>query len=120
MNYPTYGINRTQLFVKYLYCASKQNKLINFVNSLRTLGVIISPKAFPVNEELLRSTSILASLNVSQLNSCLNSSTQSLNAQATLASFYNITFSPVVLVNCKYLTIPQHFTDVLAYIQQRK
>ena len=120
MNYPTYGVNRTQLLIKYLYCTSKQGKLIKFVDSLKSLGVVISPKAFPVHEEVLKSASILAALNVSQLNSCLNSSTQALNAHATLASFYNITFSPVVLVNCKYLTIPQHFSDALAYVEKQK
>jgi len=120
MNYPEYGINRTQMFAKYLYCAYKQGKLINFVESLKGLGIIISPKASPVHEEILKSASLLASLNISQLNSCLNYSVQALSAQATLASFYNITFSPVVLVDCKYLTIPQHVNDALAYIEKLK
>jgi len=120
MNNPTYGINRTQLLTRYLYCAYKQGKLIKFVDSLKSLGIVISPRAFPVHEEILKSASSLASLNFSQLNSCLNSSTQALNVQATLAKFYNITSSPVVLVDCKYLTIPQHVSDALAYIEKQK
>jgi len=120
MNYPTYGINRTQMLTRYLYCAYKQGKLIRFIDSLKSLGIVVSPRAFPVYEEVLKSASSLASLNLSQLDSCLDSSTQALNAQATLANFYNITFSPAVLVDCKYLTIPQHVSDALAYIEKQK
>ncbi|MGB9703229.1 MAG: hypothetical protein ACP5HJ_01575 [Candidatus Micrarchaeia archaeon] len=119
LNYPTYGIAKTQLFVKYLYCAYKQNKLQTFVNSLKNLGIIISPKAFPVSEEVLKQASFLSALNISTLNSCLNYSTQELNNQALLANFYNITSSPLVLIDCKYLTIPQHIDDALAYTKAK-
>jgi hypothetical protein len=108
----TAGTANTQQLERYILCASKQNNATNFETNLQS--------AFSeqyISGSILSSIANASKLNISSLNQCVNSAntTVLLNRQALLAEYYNISTTPVVIVNCKYMAIPQTTYNATCY-----
>ncbi|MCL5430371.1 MAG: hypothetical protein M1504_02745 [Candidatus Marsarchaeota archaeon] len=110
--YSTYGINQTQLAGRYLFCASKQpSKFVAFLKNYS-----IESTGNPLDNLSLEGIVVGSGLNTTKFDSCLlYNSTQILDAQASLASFYNVSMTPAYVVNCKYETIPQTLYSAINY-----
>lgn len=108
--YPGFGISQTQLMGNYMYCASKQPNFQKFISNLS-----IAYTGEPLNNLTLSQVAQGSSLNIDALNACISNSSTAIDYQAELASNYNITSTPQIIVNCKYLTIPQTLDDAINY-----
>ena len=97
-----YGVFNAQELGKYILCASEQKNFSNFVINLNALY-----SNNYMNNQTLYTIAKYSGLNMSILNSCILNSTTLINRQTLLAEYYNITATPAVIVNCKYLTLPQ-------------
>ena len=64
---------------------------------------------------VLSSIANASRLNNGDLNSCIASSTQTIDNQALLASYYNVTQTPTVHNNCQYLSLPQTAAAAACY-----
>ncbi len=95
---------------KYILCASEQSNFARFRLNLESAygGSYLS-------QPILQSISNSSRLNITQLNSCISNSTPLLNRQSLLAQYYNITTTPVAVVNCKYLALPQTAIQAVCY-----
>ncbi|MDE1823386.1 MAG: hypothetical protein KGI00_00975 [Candidatus Micrarchaeota archaeon] len=102
------GQDNTQQLGKYLFCASAQRNFANFSGSLSSFQGYISPGT-------LSSMANISKLDIAQLNSCLASSQSTINAQAILAQYYNITTTPVAVADCQYMAIPQTARSAICY-----
>lgn len=104
------GALDAQYLGKYVMCASLQSGFGNFSSALNSIygGDYIS-------QNTLESISGTAGLNVTALDACVNSASSTVNAQALFASYYNITSVPAVVVDCKYLAIPQTANNAVCY-----
>ncbi|MDE1855320.1 MAG: hypothetical protein KGH57_03330 [Candidatus Micrarchaeota archaeon] len=95
---------------KYALCASQQSGFGSFASKLNSVysGAYVSQNtlAMIANE---------SGLNYTQLNSCIGTSSPLLNSQALLAQYYNITSTPVAVVDCHYLALPQTVHEALCY-----
>lgn len=106
----TYGLNSSLALSSYLFCASEQSSFPNFLNVLnRTYNGAYLP-----GTQLVGMASN-AGLNVSQLNSCVASAGTIINRQAILAKYYNVTSSPAIVTDCRYLSIPQTTNAAIIY-----
>ena len=105
-----YGLGNAQELGRYLLCASEQENFGKFSEALQSAygGQYLS-------EPILNPIAQNSGLNMSNLNSCISNSTSLLNRQALLEQYYNITTTPVAIVNCKYLTIPQTVQEGVCY-----
>ena len=104
------GLNGTLAFGKYLYCASHQsgfNALVKEVNSTY-VNAYMSPSE-------LDALAVASGLNMSAMDSCISSAGTPINRQAVLASYYNVTSTPSVITDCKYLSIPQTAISSVCY-----
>ena len=97
-----YGVFNAQELGKYILCASEQKNFSNFVINLNALY-----SNNYMNNQTLYTIAKYSGLNIPMLNSCILNSTTLINRQTLLAEYYNITATPAVIVNCKYLTLPQ-------------
>ena len=112
--YPGFGSGQTQLLGNYMFCASKQHNFRQFLSNLS-----IPYTGEPLNNLTLGQVAQGSSLNISALNSCLTNSSTAIDYQAQFADRYNITSTPQLIVNCKYLTIPQSLDDAINYSLSR-
>lgn len=105
-----YGLGNAQELGRYLLCASTQQNFGRFSEALQSAygGQYLS-------ESILNPLAQNSGLNMSEINSCISNSTPLLNRQALLGQYYNITTTPVAIVNCKYLTIPQTVQEGVCY-----
>ncbi len=108
--YSNYGVNKTQLIGKYLSCASTQP---NFGTYVQNLNKIFSYT--PLSNKTLVEEAIKSGLNMSDMSSCFYNITSTMNYQAELAKYYNVTQTPEIIVNCKYETIPERFNSTVNY-----
>ncbi|ASI14021.1 membrane protein [Candidatus Mancarchaeum acidiphilum] len=108
--YPTYGVNKTQLLGRYLACASSQPNFGMFVNDIN--------KNFnyaPMSNSTLTKYAELSFLNMTQMKSCMYNITDTMDYQAELAKYYNVTQTPEIILNCQYETIPEKFNSAANY-----
>ncbi len=99
----TYGLNNTLNLGKYILCGSVQNNFTGFAKSLNS-----SFTGTYMPSYILQGIAEQSGFNMTSLNSCIASSSQSvMNSQALQAKYYNITSSTAVLTDCQYLSIPQ-------------
>jgi hypothetical protein len=108
--YQGFGIGQTQLLGNYMYCASKQS---NFSRFMSNLGIEFTGE--PLDNVSLGDVARGSSLSIGPLTACLANSSTAINYQAQLASNFNITSTPQLIVNCKYLTIPQTLYYAINY-----
>lgn len=109
-HYQGFGIQQTQQLGNYMYCASKQSNFRQFVSNLS-----IAYTGEPLNNLTLSDVAQGSSLNMQALNACIVNSSTAINYQAEFASNYNITSTPQLIVNCRYLTIPQTLDYAINY-----
>ncbi|MEM3781351.1 MAG: hypothetical protein QXT43_00110 [Candidatus Micrarchaeaceae archaeon] len=105
-----YGIANAQLLGKFIFCASNQSDFSGFVNYLNSE---YTGSFMGLGE--LSNIANESGLNYSSLIECVNNSQTTLNDQALLAQYYNITQTPSVVVNCEYLTIPETARNAICY-----
>jgi hypothetical protein len=110
--YGTYGSSGTQLLGKYLLCGSAQSEFPSFYQN-----VSAQFHGTPLSNYTLQELASASDLNYSEFNSCLLNSTSVLQAQLQLSKIYNITSTPEVVLNCKYLTIPETLGKALNYTE---
>ena len=105
-----YGMNNTLALGEYLFCASKQSNAGSFYRSVQNAyaNSYMAPST-------LASLAASSGLNTSSLDSCLSSSATLINRQALNAKLYNITSTPSVVTDCKYLSIPQTAVNAVCY-----
>lgn len=105
-----YGIANAQLLGKYIFCASLQPNFEKFANILSSLFA----GSFMGQIELSNIANE-SGLNYSELSSCIGTSQPIINNQALLASYYNITQVPSVIVDCNLMTLPQTAYDAVCF-----
>ncbi len=99
----TYGLNNTLNLGRYILCGSVQKNFTGFAKALNASYPNTYMPAY-----ILSGIASQSGFNMTSLNSCISSSTQSvMNAQAFQAKYYNITSPLAVLTDCQYLSIPQ-------------
>ncbi len=105
-----HGLNDTLALGSYLFCASRQSGFGNFLGRVDSAynGSYISPAQ-------LQPLAGDAGLNMSGMNSCLASAQTLVQRQGLLARYYNITSSPAVVTDCRYLAIPQTELEAIRY-----
>jgi hypothetical protein len=108
--YAGFGAGQTQLMGNYMYCASKQRNFAQFMSNLT-----IAYTGQPLSNLTLTQIAEGSLLNQSQMSECLTNSSATIDYQAELASRYNITATPQLIVNCKYFTLPQTLGYAINY-----
>ncbi len=106
----SYGLLNAEYLGKYVYCASQQRNFSVFASDLNSVYA-----SSYVPQSVLSNIANYSNLDTGLLNGCIANSTQTLSTQALLASYYNITETPVEVVNCHYLSIPQTVNKALCY-----
>jgi len=106
----TYGLSNAEELGKYIFCASLQKNFTNFVYNLNS----VYANAYVPQQELATIANE-SKLNSTLLNSCIANASTKINAQALLAQYYNITQTPMVVVDCKYMSIPQTTKNAVCY-----
>ncbi len=105
------SVPAAQALGKYLFCASKQPgqfpQFVSLLNNVYSNGYITA------NE--LQSISGTSGLNQTSLAGCMSGTNPAFAAQTILASRYNITVSPSIVVNCDTLAIPQTVNKAMCY-----
>lgn len=107
-----YGLNKTMQLGDYLFCSSEQpgQPFVSFTKSLEN-----SYSGSYISKSQLSAYASNAGLNTSKINSCLNSAGTYINRQAVLAKYYNVISSPIVVTDCKYLSLPQTTNAAIQY-----
>ncbi|MGC8496275.1 MAG: DsbA family protein [Candidatus Micrarchaeia archaeon] len=108
--YPSYGIGTTQEAASYLFCAYKNGRLNQFLENFSSAF-----NGYPLSNSSMQAIAEDSGLNSQSFNSCLQTSSAPLEYQAKLASYYNVTSTPVFIVNCKYLAIPATLNQTIKY-----
>ncbi len=105
-----HGLNQTLALGSYLFCASGQRSFEGFYTSIGAVynGSYISPSQ-------LGSLAQSSGLNMSGMEKCLGSAQAIVQRQGLLAHYYNITSSPAVVTDCRYLAIPQTELSAIRY-----
>lgn len=98
----TSGLLNAQALGRYVLCASTQQNFSRFSSNLQA-----AYGNSYLSSNVLASIARSSGLDVSALNTCMSNSTPLINTQTLLASYYNITTTPMAVVNCKYLALPQ-------------
>lgn len=106
----TGNVSATQALGKYIVCASKQSNFTSFVSTLQS----VYANGY-VPPSLLSTIVNQSKLDKGQMASCLANITSTLNAQALLAQYYNVTSTPSVITNCVYQSIPQTAKSAVCY-----
>lgn len=109
-NYKQYGIEQTQLLGAYLACGSAQSEFSQFVGLLNS-----TYNGIPLPNDTLYSMAQSAGFNMSSFGKCMVNAPTLITAQENLASFYNVTFTPVFIANCKYEAIPATAGEAINY-----
>lgn len=104
------GLLNAEYLGKYIYCASQQKNFSAFASNLNSVYA-----SGYVPQGVLSNIANYSKLDESQLGACLSNTTQPLNTQSLLAKYYNITQTPVEVVNCRYMSIPQTVQQALCY-----
>ncbi len=104
-----YGLGNAQMLERYLLCASAQKNASAFYSNL------LSAYSGYMSPTLLSLLANSSKLDRTSLDSCLANSTVELNRQALLAQYYNITTTPIAVVDCAYLALPQTANEALCY-----
>ncbi len=104
------GLANALYLSKYALCASQQSGFSAFASNLNAAyaGAYMSQNA-------LAGIASQSGLNATQLDACISASSSVLSTQALLAQYYNVTYTPVAVVDCHYLTIPQTAQEALCY-----
>ncbi|MEM0086948.1 MAG: hypothetical protein QW346_02825 [Candidatus Micrarchaeaceae archaeon] len=105
-----FGQLNAEALSKYVLCASTQS---NFSRFATNLYAAYSGSYMP--NQTLMTIARESSLNITDLDSCIANSTTIMNRQALLAEYYNITSTPVDIVNCEYMTLPQTAVNGICY-----
>ncbi|MEM0147527.1 MAG: hypothetical protein QXD11_01535 [Candidatus Micrarchaeaceae archaeon] len=108
--YNKYGVYTTQLLGDYLACTSKQSNFKAFVENLSKIFTGV-----PVSQSMLNQLAIGSNIDMPELSSCISNASSLLNNQAILASFYNVTSTPIFIVNCHYISLPQTVASAINY-----
>ena len=108
-----YGVFNSQELGKYILCASQQKNFSSFVINLNALY-----SSNYMNNQTLYTIAKYSGLDMPMLNSCILNSTTLINRQTLLAEYYNITATPAVIVNCKYLTLPQTVANGVCFTNE--
>ena len=108
--YNGYGVADTQQMGRYISCASHQKNFPQFVSNLS-----IAYTGAPLSNLTLYQVSLGSSLNITQLNVCMQNVTTSLNYQSEFANLYHVVSTPEIIVNCKYTTLPQTLNYAINY-----
>jgi hypothetical protein len=109
--YDGYGIEKTQDMGSYLSCASRQpGRLGAFLSNLSIIYT-----GAPISNLTLNQVVVGSGMNFSKFGACLVNSTYSLDNQAKLAGFYNVTTVPEFITDCKYASIPQTLDYAINY-----
>ena len=97
-----YGTNDSLALGSYLFCASKQAEFGSFLQkvSQNYTGAYISGDS-------LYNMALGSGINMSAMGNCLSTAGEAISRQGLLAQYYNITSSPSVVTDCRYLSIPQ-------------
>jgi hypothetical protein len=106
----TYGLNNSLALGSYLFCASNQSAFPSFVNRVNQAyngGYMSSSQLSGIASQ--------SGINGTQLNGCLSDAGTLINRQALLAKYYNITSSPLIVTDCRYLSIPQTEIEAIHY-----
>lgn len=108
-----HGYNNTVALGRYILCASSQSAFSKFVPNLESAysNSYISPSE-------LNTIANYSGLDLSALNACMASSTSAIAAQGYLASYYNITSTPMAITDCQYLSIPQTSYNATCYANE--
>lgn len=104
------GTSNALMLGRYVFCASQQPGFRNFTSDLNALY-----SGTYVPQSTLSDLAKVSKLNYSALSPCLNTSAQVINNQALLASYYNVTQTPSVIVDCEYQALPQTAAGALCY-----
>ncbi len=109
--YLSYGKVPTQRLGAYLTCASQQRKFGSFISNLS-----IAYQQTPLPNQTLYQMAQGSGLNLSSFNECMSNATSTLDGEATLAAFYNITTVPTYILDCKYQTVPYSAQSAINYL----
>ena len=106
----SYGVQNADQLGEYVLCASVQPGFGSFEQSLNRIytGSYISK-----NE--LASIANDSGLNNTQINTCLQNATTTINFQHDLAQHYDVIATPEIVTACKYLSIPQTASYSVCY-----
>jgi hypothetical protein len=110
-HYANYGVLQTQNLGAYLACASKQKNFPWFISNLSTIFTGI-----PLSNITLQNVVISSDLNRTQFGECMQNSAAMLNGMALQATFYNITTTPLFVLNCKFQTLPEQVDSAYGYM----
>ncbi len=109
--YSSFGVQATQALGQYLSCASQQSQKYGaFVGNLSKIYT-----GDPISNFTLYQVATGSGLNMSTFNTCMQNVSTTLDYQAKLAQFYGITSTPVFVLDCAYLSIPQTLNESMAY-----
>jgi hypothetical protein len=104
------GLQDALYLSKYILCASQQPQFGAFAADLNSE---YANQYMP--QSSLQSLASVAGLDNATLSSCIANSTSVLNNQALLATYYNITQTPSVVVACAYMALPQTAGSAISY-----
>ncbi|MGC9099360.1 MAG: DsbA family protein [Candidatus Micrarchaeia archaeon] len=105
-----YGEANAEWLGKYILCASQQGNFSNFITNLNSLYANNY-----MSNQTLYTIAKFSKLNMNALSACMLNSTTLINRQTLLAEYYNITATPFVVVNCKYLTLPETASNGICF-----
>ncbi len=100
--YQGYGAYNTDNIARYLTCASRTAQFSSFVSNLTTAF-----DGSPLSNATLLDVVLGSGENSNGISTCLANATQSLNYQSELVRTYHITSTPIFVVDCKYVALPQ-------------
>jgi hypothetical protein len=105
-----FGAGNALTLGRYVFCASQQPNFKNFAADLESLytGSYVQPST-------LAGIANVSGLDHATLDTCLETAPQIINNQAVLASYYNITQTPSVVVDCEYGSLPQTAAESVCY-----
>jgi hypothetical protein len=106
----SYGLLNAEYLGEYIYCASQQRNFSAFASNLNSVYA-----SSYVPQSVLSNIANFSKLDSVQLNSCLANATQVLNTQSLLSKYYSISQTPVEVVDCRYMSIPQTVQKALCY-----
>jgi hypothetical protein len=104
------GLGNAEALGDYVYCASKDSAYEKFIYALNS--------SFDGDYESSNTLAFIAQgsgINTTNLDSCINSSANALEGQALIANYYNISYNPVIVTNCEYLSLPQTVDKAICY-----
>jgi len=108
--YNQYGEKQTQLLGAYLACGSVQKEFPKFMGLLNN-----TYNGIPLPNDTLYSIAQASGFNMSSFGKCMVNAPAEIYGQEQLASFYNVTFTPVFIANCKYESIPATANELINY-----